>query len=139
MKPAKTVSEKVTVTLAALLFNILWLMVAVFILDWVHDAGWERRAFFFGVITAPLWEELAFRVIPIGIAKRFGEQYIMPVILLSSIIFGWGHGSGPISLMIQGVGGFILSLVYIKTNYNYWCVVALHAMWNFWAIFGTNL
>jgi membrane protease YdiL (CAAX protease family) len=87
--------------------------------------------FFFTCIVAPLWEELAFRVIPITIAKVMNTDTVVPVVLLSSLIFGWGHGSGPMSLLFQGVLGFIFSVVYIKNNYSYLSAVVLHAFWNF--------
>jgi membrane protease YdiL (CAAX protease family) len=85
---------------------------------------------FMACIVAPLWEELVFRVAPLQIAKGFGEKYLIPVIIISSAIFGWGHGEGTYSILIQGVLGAVLSWVYIKNNYSYWSVVAVHAMWN---------
>lgn len=84
----------------------------------------------FSCILAPLWEELAFRYIPIRIATLINPTLIMPVVLLSSLIFGWGHGYGTVSLLQQGVMGLIFSWVYIKNNNSYWSSTILHAMWN---------
>lgn len=137
--PAKTVADKVVVTSSALILNVIWLMGVVALLTFVYNGPWQYQAILFGCILAPLWEELAFRVIPLKIARMFGNDFIIPMVGLSSLIFGWGHGNGTISLLIQGVGGVFLSIVYIKTNYNYWAAVALHAAWNIWALFGTNL
>lgn len=137
-KKAETGLDKVMFTAGAFLFNMIWLFGIVTFLKYINMKGyenWQIPAFFYACIMAPLWEELAFRVIPISIARKFGEQFIIPVVLLSSLIFGWGHGGGTNSLLIQGVGGLLLSAVYIKTNYNYWCVVAMHAAWNTWVIF----
>ncbi len=89
-----------------------------------------KSALFFTCVLAPLWEELAFRVIPITIANTLDTRLLVPVILLSSILFGWGHGQGSISLLLQGVMGVVFSILYIKNNYSYWSVVALHSMWN---------
>jgi membrane protease YdiL (CAAX protease family) len=92
-------------------------------------------AFFFSVIFAPLWEELAFRHAPYLIAKKLNESlkvnFTWPIMILSSVIFGWGHGLGPISLLIQGVAGLALSYAYLKNNYSYWSSVIVHALWNF--------
>lgn len=85
---------------------------------------------FFACVWAPIWEEAAFRYAPITIAKNFGPQFLLPVIILSSVLFGWGHGSGPISLLIQGVGGFLFSLLYIKNGFSYKSSVAAHFLWN---------
>lgn len=85
---------------------------------------------FFGCVWAPLWEELAFRVVPITLAKVISAEAVLPVVFLSSLLFGWGHNHGPVSLLFQGVTGFIISVVYIKNNYCYFSVVGLHAFWN---------
>lgn len=87
--------------------------------------------FFFMCIWAPIWEEAAFRYAPITIAKNFGSQFLIPVIIISSVLFGWGHGHGPLSLLIQGIMGFIFSLLYIKNNFSYWSSVTAHFLWNF--------
>lgn len=139
-KKAETGLDKVMITCGLFLVNMLWLLGMVKFLTYINEVGYEDAripAFFYACIMAPLWEELAFRVIPISIARKFGEQFIIPVVILSSLIFGWGHGNGTNSLLIQGVGGLLLSVVYIKTNYNYWCSVAMHFAWNFWIIFLT--
>jgi len=86
--------------------------------------------FFFGVIWAPLWEELSFRHAPALIAKGLGEKFLIPIMIISSVLFGWGHGNGSESLLLQGVMGFVFFIVYVKNNYSYWSSVTLHAMWN---------
>ena len=135
-KKADTGLDKVMITAGAFLFNMIWLLAIVTFLNYInYQDNWKIPAFFYACIMAPLWEELAFRVIPISIARKFGDQFIIPVVLLSSLIFGWGHGNGTNSLLMQGIGGLILSCVYIKTGYNYWCSVALHCAWNVWVIF----
>ncbi len=81
------------------------------------------------VIFTGFWEEMAFRVAPIKIAKIINPELLWPVIFISSIIFGWGHG-GLHGLMFQGVMGLGFSYVYIKTKYSYISVAILHMMWN---------
>lgn len=87
-------------------------------------------SFFFAVIWAPLWEELVFRRAPALLAKALGENFLLPITIISSAVFGWGHGNGPESLLIQGVMGFVFFYVYIKNGYSYWSSVSLHALWN---------
>jgi hypothetical protein len=94
--------------------------------------------FFLAVICAPLWEEAAFRYAPYKIAQAFGKHVnpelgralLIPIMIIATALFGWGHGYGIYSLLVQGVGGFIISCVYIKNGYSYWSSVALHALWN---------
>ena len=87
-----------------------------------------KLTFFLTVIWAPIIEEIIFRVAPISLVKD-KPKLILPTIILSSALFGWLH-YGAASLPIQGVFGFVLSLVYLKNNHSYWSVVALHALWN---------
>jgi hypothetical protein len=100
----------------------------------------KLHEFFFACIVAPLWEELAFRHAPLQIGKRlsttFGTEVVIPMVYISSAIFGWAHGQGAVSILIQGVMGFIFALVYLKNGYSYKSSVLLHAMWNFMVMFG---
>ena len=85
---------------------------------------------FMACICAPTWEELCFRWAPIEIARGLGDQMVLPVILISSVVFGLGHGNGIFSLLVQGVMGFTFSMLYIKNNYSIWTTMLLHSMWN---------
>lgn len=82
------------------------------------------------LIFAPLFEELVYRYAPIKIAKDLGGALIIPVILISSALFGWGHGNGIISVIFQGMLGFFASVLYIKNGHSYWSAVFLHFLWN---------
>lgn len=120
---------------------ILWIAFVCFgmryCVTWTMFGAHETAigSFFFACILAPLWEEAAYRHAPLQLAKKFGKahgkNYIIPVVILSSALFGWGHDEGPLSILKQGAGGMVLSYVYIKTGYNYWCSVATHFLWNF--------
>lgn len=132
-KPAKSKEQKVSLALSAFAICVLWVFSIVGFLNLISDFP-VIATFFFACIFAPLWEELAFRVAPIWIARLFGEKFIIPVVIISSLLFGWGHGNGPVSLLIQGAMGFVFSALYLKTNY--WYAVALHSAWNTFVIFG---
>lgn len=83
---------------------------------------------FYTLIFAPLWEELAYRYGPIEVAKKLGKETLLPIIAMSSCIFGWGHYNNPESVFLQGSIGFILSVVYIR-NGLLWSM-ALHSLYN---------
>lgn len=125
---------------------LLWIMFVKFLINNLYglpilqiDPEYPPKIqymFFWGVIAAPLWEEAAYRYFPMKIAQKFGEDMIVPILIASSLIFGWGHGMGFISIMMQGVCGFIMGCVYIKNGMSYLSSVALHALWNFQVEFG---
>lgn len=83
---------------------------------------------FMSCIWAPLWEEAVFRYAPLQLI-RSSQIDPVPVVLLSSALFGWLHG-GAGNVMIQGVYGLIFSWVYIKNDYSIVSSMILHSMWN---------
>ena len=88
---------------------------------------------------APLWEESVFRYAPIRFAQfcdtLVGKPWmLLPIVFMSSIIFGILHGS-VINIIFQGVGGLMLCWIYLKNGNSYWSVVIAHAVWNFLIIF----
>lgn len=85
------------------------------------------KTFFIGCILAPLWEETMFRVVPLKIGIKY--KCVTEMVIFSSIIFGLAHGS-PINLLIQGVGGLGLAILYLKYN-SYILNVLSHSFWNF--------
>lgn len=60
-------------------------------------------------------EELLFRIAPLAVALRLWGTRILTVItlLISSIIFGVIHG-GVVNIFIQGIGGLIYGIFFIK-------------------------
>lgn len=84
-------------------------------------------ALFSSLVQAPLIEELIFRYAPLQFVK--GTPHVLPMMIISSAIFGWLHG-GFINVMMQGVTGFCFAVVYVKNGYHYWSAVLLHAAWN---------
>lgn len=115
----------VFVLYAVYLFGYIALM------KYLSAEGWMM--YFGALVMAPLIEEIIFRVAPIGLVKDKPEL-IYPTIILSSALFGYLH-YGAMSWPIQGVLGFILSVIYLKNGYSYWSVVLLHFMWNAYVIF----
>lgn len=89
-----------------------------------------KYIFFMSCIFAPLWEELVFRYAPAMIAKNSQPSFLIPIMIISSAWFGWLHGNGAESIMIQGIIGFIFFWLFLKNGYSYWSSVLLHAMWN---------
>ena len=138
--PTKNIIDQIKNIVFAFAIMLAWFYLITTFLDFLAtpSAQFEqvppKFAFFFSCIAAPAWEEMAFRWLPITIAKGFHKKFIFPIVILSSLIFGWGHGFGPVSLLIQGVMGFILSCLYLK-NGNIWSSMALHSMWNMFCFF----
>ncbi len=147
MKKLTNLTNKLSYISLGFLFTIIWIALIKEILPLllsynIFTGGFtytKLGLFVFACIIAPLWEEAAFRHAPLQLAKSFKEKLdidlVIPIVILSSMIFGWGHGNQAVSIIIQGVGGFVLSAVYIKTKYSYWSSVFTHFLWNFSLLF----
>lgn len=94
------------------------------------DLGWIVFAF----ILAPILEELAFRKVPLDFARKYnkatGQNYTIPIAIISSFIFASVHSNQPYNDICQGFGGFLLCLLYIRNGYKYWYNVLAHVGWN---------
>lgn len=90
---------------------------------------------FWACMMAPLTEEVIYRHAPLKVASLVSKEAIVPVILASSVIFGFAHGAGYLSVIKQGVLGFVFACVYIKNGFSYWSSVTLHSMWNLYCLF----
>ncbi len=94
--------------------------------------------FFLACVWAPLWEEFAFRVFPLNLNRtaflvRDTKLFYLYFALLSSIIFGFGHGSA-VNILFQGFLGLSFCWLYLKNNRSYRSIVFAHALWNFMII-----
>lgn len=89
----------------------------------------------FVCLLGPLVEEATYRYAPIEIAKERGIKKLLPIIVLSSIVFGLAHGYGMISILMQGVMGFVFSIVYIRNGDSFLSSFATHSLWNFSLLF----
>ena len=86
-------------------------------------------------ILAPLWEEMAFRYAPFQITRGFSEKkFTIPMIVLSSCVFGVIHG-GVANIFVQGVMGVFCSVIYVKSNYKILVPMTLHMLWNSFCLF----
>ncbi len=142
--PARTLLDKIGTISIAFLFIALWVNFIAFGLramgimppggtSQVALTGAYAISFFFSNLWAPLWEELVFRLAPIELARALGEKTLLPIVIMSSYYFGFGHGHGPFSLLMQGAMGLTLCWVYLRNGY--WSAVLVHAMWNIFVDF----
>lgn len=143
--PPTSLKSKLKVIFFAYLLMLIWMIGIHYFINWMNPPTLSSDEslsdsftpipilyqIFFGCIFAPLWEELIYRHSAALVVKALkNDDLMLPVILISSAIFGWGHGFGPESLLRQGVGGLIFFYVYLKNGRSYWSSVLLHAMWN---------
>jgi hypothetical protein len=68
------------------------------------------------VIFTIFLEEIIFRLFPILIAKKVGltTRGILIVSVISSVIFGYIHGSMACKIFFQGVYGFLFCILFLK-------------------------
>lgn len=87
------------------------------------------------IVLAPIIEESLFRLLPIGIVfliwGKENKFILWPVIIISSVIFGWVHGSWQ-NILIQGSVGIVFSMAFLKGGYI--SAVVAHAVYNFIAV-----
>jgi membrane protease YdiL (CAAX protease family) len=98
-----------------------------------------RYDFFFAVLWAPFWEEFTFRHAAGLIVKKIGNGFLMPIMIISSVIFASGHSDSlQLNVMRQGVMGMIFFYVYVKNGYSVWSSMLLHAAWNATVMFAPD-
>jgi membrane protease YdiL (CAAX protease family) len=82
--------------------------------------------------TAGFGEEIIYRAFFLGQMELFFENFKHKWIIsltISSIIFGFLHFSSGIDAIIgTGITGFIIGMVYLKTNRNIWAAYITHAV-----------
>lgn len=79
--------------------------------------------YFFGVVYAPIVEEITYRLIPITLIftlTRVVLPYVLPeflLVLCCSVLvsahFGYVHG-GPVNILLQGVSGLVFTVMFLK-------------------------
>src|SRR4051812_14118933 len=158
----KKLLEPLRNVLAIIAFNIIWIILIILFYKWLYnstailnvipshglfggfimdqlDYGETARSMFFiACISAPVWEEAAFRYAPLTLAKDLLPQNkALPVaVILSSIVFGWGHG-GPLNIWVQGVFGLGQCWLFLKNKkYGYASCVFTHCFWNAFLMYG---
>jgi len=137
-KKVRTKLKNIAVGIVAL---ATWLFIIThvftFLFGWEYSSYSQKHTlglFVMSCVVAPLWEEAAYRHGPLKLAKQLKLNPYL-VLMLSCFLFGWGHGNGSVSILIQGVGGFIIGLVYLENKYSYLSAITLHFLWNLTVIF----
>lgn len=90
---------------------------------------------FMALVFAPFVEEAIFRYFPLTFAIDSEKRKLRAVlIVVCGIFFGLAHGHA-LNVLIQGVAGYILGLLYVRNHRSqlgaYFSCVALHSMYNF--------
>lgn len=143
----KLLDNKWNVIFVCLSALLAWVTCIDLFLNWLRLSDlYLLKALFFSCICAPIFEELIFRHIPLQTAKLIydpstakGLKLTMLTVMMSSFIFGWGHGHGWNSVLIQGVCGVVFSYIYLKNNYSYWSAVLAHSIYNLiWTLVESN-
>lgn len=80
-----------------------------------------------GAIGAPIFEEIFFRGILIGIFQKVGRPWLG--VILSGIVFGLSHFQDVSTILTITVMGFILGATYVKTKSIY-ATIAMHMVNN---------
>lgn len=139
--------RKINILILGLTLSLLWVSIASSILSFLGYSEIEVSEYteepfwysaFFSCIWAPIWEELTYRWVPVQIAKREFPKLLLPLIVLSSALFGWGHGECQEGVFIQGVLGLIFTWVYLKTDNILYCIL-LHCIYNSFITFSPFL
>lgn len=128
-----------TAAMLPLVYSVNGLMIALFGEPTVHPAIESLikspqteavvAAGLLAVVLAPLFEELAFRVLLQGWLEKLTPRSSWLPIIVSSILFGLAHtnqGFAPIPIVVLALG---LGYVYRQTH-SYPAVVAMHAAFN---------
>jgi len=116
------------------------LLSSVDLIDEAEEIGVDILAWSFipFLILISLFEELFFRILPLGVVMRVTNRrgIYLATALISAVVFGYIHG-GVAHIFVQGLGGFIYGVLFIKYADNgrrlftaSILVVALHSMFN---------
>lgn len=124
----------------------VWICFAVLAKVGVFPSAHSPRALIFltddmlySNITAPIWEEVVFRGVPLWLVTRLrqSEDFIPGVAVASSLIFGVLHDGGITSIALQGIGGLVFCALYLKCGglrgaflAPLTCAIILHMAWN---------
>lgn len=132
--------DKAKNIIVVLVLLVGWAVLETYLLSLVNGVTvpvqhhtWTLKYLVYGCILAPLWEEMAFRKLPFTIVEELSNhntKVLWATIGLTSIVFGWEHGNGTDSLLMQGVIGFMIAIVYVENGFCYWSAVTTHAAWN---------
>lgn len=148
IRPAR--KQWLLIVAAAVLFQLAWSALGIWLVATVDGAPQNAHpAMRWLMLEAPMWkalgflamgvmiEEVLFRVVPLGLALGFyrddtrNSWFVVAMVALASVAFGFFHGLEWYRLLLQSVGGIVLSLVYLKAcgmDASYW-LRALTTAW----------
>ncbi len=96
---------------------------------------------FYGILIAPIFEELLYRGFLFGQLYRFGGWGYISAGLVNALIFGSLHlyqahdfGSAMAVFAVTAMGGMWFAWLYIEWNDNLWISIFLHLFMNAWWI-----
>lgn len=152
LKPNKTLLDKTFTVLFWLLIVALWVELMTKAYQWLFaknviifsqwSYGYEFKhpflvKFYLYCLAAPIGEEIVFRHGPLRMVKAIGKKELYwPVILFTSIVFGWVH-SGEFNILIQGAIGLCASIIYLKNNFSLFSAIVFHMLWNLICLLNT--
>ena len=130
--------KKIKVVLICVILYVVWALLTTrgykFLFpnpdEIIIQPVFSLTVFLSSCLYAPIWEECLFRYIPLSSMNKIrgGDKLTVEIVLLTSIIFGWLHGS-IYNIAIQGVAGLLFSYVYLYTN-SYKYTVLTHMLCN---------
>lgn len=134
--PSTRLIDKIKNLVFCFVIMFLWIHGIIAFLNYLNTpfALTPQVSFFLSCIVTPAAEELYFRAAPLTIASHLNKKLITPVVIFTSLWFGYAHGQGSVSILIQGVGGFVLAWLYLKNKSIIWPIL-LHAAWNTYSMF----
>ena len=85
------IKQKALYVILGLLGAVLWAYGVDAIYFFVGQEG-VKYDLIMDCVVSPVWETAAYVYAPLTIAKKLGDDYVVPVAVFSSFMFGWGHG-----------------------------------------------
>lgn len=99
----------------------------------------DFSAVVYGILVAPILEEVVYRGFLFGQLYRFGGWGFIPAAIVNGLIFGSLHLYqaadfwGAISVFgVTTLGGLWFAWLYISWNYNLWIPIFMHLFMNAW-------
>lgn len=152
--------EWLLIVTAAVLFQLAWSALSIWLVATLNSAQPKAHpAMRWLMLEAPFWkataflamgvmiEEVLFRLLPLGLALGFYRDdarhgwLVVAMIALASVAFGFFHGLEWYRLLLQSMGGIVLSVVFLKAcgmDAGYW-LRALATAWFAHLVFNTTV
>ncbi|TXF91663.1 CPBP family intramembrane metalloprotease [Neolewinella aurantiaca] len=128
-------------------FKVAFLVTLPMLIGYAVCSGFtiniSANNFYYGSISAPIFEELFFRAFLFGLLYRYAGWGMVPATILDAFVFGVIHisqgddfASSASVFAVTSAGAVWLSWMYKEWDWNLWLVVFLHAFMNlYWMLF----